>query len=145
MTLNPRLLIQQTSQDLQEQCTHLQAKELASSEKFCAGNMPQALERAFLRIDEMLVDERYAKELKSLRAKSEEADGDDEPLLKETQELVRRPSGPLLSIESDRCWRPISVSSKMDRLLPGGNCLPCNGLRCCKDFALLRLLEHRQA
>ena len=43
-----------------------QGKELLKLEEFQKGDMPQALGRAFLRIDELLVEENHLEELKTL-------------------------------------------------------------------------------
>lgn len=43
-----------------------QAKELLTLEEFCSGDMSGALGRAFLRMDELLVEERYLEELRTL-------------------------------------------------------------------------------
>ena len=51
-------------------CPHatsrLQGKELLKLEEFQKGDIPQALGRAFLRIDELLVEENHLEELKTL-------------------------------------------------------------------------------
>ena len=44
----------------------MQAKELLKLEEFRGGDMQQALGRAFLRMDELLVEENYVEELKEL-------------------------------------------------------------------------------
>lgn len=49
----------------------LQAKELLRLEEFRSGDMPQALGRAFLRMDELLVQEKHLEELKTLAGPKE--------------------------------------------------------------------------
>ena len=49
----------------------MQAKELLKLEEFRSGNMPQALGRAFLRMDELLVQEKHLEELKTLAGPKE--------------------------------------------------------------------------
>ena len=44
----------------------MQAKELLKLPEFRSGDMPQALGRAFLRMDELLVEEKHLEELKAL-------------------------------------------------------------------------------
>ena len=44
----------------------MQAKELLKLEEFQKGDMSHALGRAFLRVDELLVEEHYMEELKRL-------------------------------------------------------------------------------
>lgn len=44
----------------------LQAKELLKLQEFQSGDMPQALGRAFLRMDELLVEDNFLEELQTL-------------------------------------------------------------------------------
>ena len=44
----------------------MQAKELLQLPEFRSGDVPQALGRAFLRMDELLVEEKHLEELKTL-------------------------------------------------------------------------------
>ena len=53
----------------------MQAKELLRLEEFRSGDMPQALGRAFLRMDELLLQEKHLEELKTLAGPKEKRYG----------------------------------------------------------------------
>ncbi|KAL4433781.1 hypothetical protein ABPG75_000222 [Micractinium tetrahymenae] len=57
------------------------AQELVSTEGYQANDMERALKQAYLRMDELLVKEEHREELKSLRAKETEEEGDGGPMV----------------------------------------------------------------
>ncbi|CAL5218962.1 g716 [Coccomyxa viridis] len=63
------------------------AKELLELPEFRSGNMPQALGRAFLRMDELLVEEKHLEELKTLAGPKEKRRSMNAPLVMDEAEL----------------------------------------------------------